>query len=72
MVSAWRETMAFDSRRRLAEIGCPTLVVAASNELFLASFAFGALFLGVIAGLVYGLVGASTTLSHFFQQHSAR
>ena len=29
---AWRETMAFDSRRRLAEIGCPTLVVAASND----------------------------------------
>ena len=32
MVSAWRETMAFDSRRRLAEIGCPTLVVAASKD----------------------------------------
>jgi len=32
MLSAWRETMAFDSRRRLAEIGCPTLVVAASND----------------------------------------
>ena len=32
MVSAWRETMAFDSRRRLAEIRCPTLVVAASND----------------------------------------
>ena len=32
MLSAWRETMAFDSRRRLAEIGCPTLVVAGSND----------------------------------------
>jgi pimeloyl-ACP methyl ester carboxylesterase len=32
MVSAWRETMAFDSRRRLAEIACPTLVVAASDD----------------------------------------
>jgi len=32
MVSAWRETMAFDSRRRLTEIGCPTLVVAGSND----------------------------------------
>jgi pimeloyl-ACP methyl ester carboxylesterase len=32
MVSAWREAMAFDSRRRLAEIGCPTLIVAASND----------------------------------------
>jgi pimeloyl-ACP methyl ester carboxylesterase len=32
MLSAWKETMAFDSRRRLAEIGCPTLVVAASND----------------------------------------
>ncbi len=29
---AWREAMAFDSRRRLAEIACPTLVVAASND----------------------------------------
>jgi pimeloyl-ACP methyl ester carboxylesterase len=32
MLSAWRETMAFDNRRRLAEIRCPTLVVAASND----------------------------------------
>jgi 3-oxoadipate enol-lactonase len=33
MVSAWRETMAFDSRRRLTEIGCPTLIVAGSNDM---------------------------------------
>jgi len=32
MLSAWSETMAFDSRRRLAEINCPTLVVAASRD----------------------------------------
>ena len=32
MVAAWREAMAFDSRHRLAEIRCPTLVVAASND----------------------------------------
>lgn len=32
MVSAWREGMAFDSRRRLADIRCPTLVVAGSND----------------------------------------
>jgi pimeloyl-ACP methyl ester carboxylesterase len=32
MVSAWRGAMAFDSRRRLAGIRCPTLVVAASND----------------------------------------
>jgi pimeloyl-ACP methyl ester carboxylesterase len=32
MVSAWRETMAFDSRRRLAEIACPTIVLAASDD----------------------------------------
>jgi 3-oxoadipate enol-lactonase len=32
MVSVWRETMAFDSRRWLAEIACPTLVVAASDD----------------------------------------
>jgi 3-oxoadipate enol-lactonase len=32
MLTAWRETMAFDSRRRLGEIRCPTLVVAASDD----------------------------------------
>ena len=32
MVSAWRSAMAFDSRRRLAEIRCPTLVIAGSND----------------------------------------
>jgi 3-oxoadipate enol-lactonase len=32
MLTAWKETMAFDSRRRLAEIKCPTLVVAGSND----------------------------------------
>ena len=32
MVAAWKETMAFDSRRRLAEIACPTLVVAGAQD----------------------------------------
>jgi pimeloyl-ACP methyl ester carboxylesterase len=32
MLSAWREAMAFDSRRRLAEIRCPTLVITGSND----------------------------------------
>lgn len=32
MVSAWRETMSFDSRRRLAEIRCPTLIIAGSDD----------------------------------------
>jgi pimeloyl-ACP methyl ester carboxylesterase len=32
MGAAWRETMTFDSRRRLAEIACPTLVLAASDD----------------------------------------
>jgi pimeloyl-ACP methyl ester carboxylesterase len=32
MLSAWNETMAFDSRGRLAEIKCPTLVLAGSND----------------------------------------
>ena len=32
MVSAYREMMAFDSRGRLAQIRCPTLVVAGSND----------------------------------------
>jgi 3-oxoadipate enol-lactonase len=32
MAAAWRETMAFDSRTRLAEIACPTLIVAGSID----------------------------------------
>jgi pimeloyl-ACP methyl ester carboxylesterase len=32
MVSAWRAAMAFDSRSRLAEITCPTLIVAGSDD----------------------------------------
>lgn len=32
MASAWKAAMAFDSRPRLAEIACPTLVVAAAND----------------------------------------
>lgn len=32
MVEAWRAAMAFDSRPRLAEIRCPTLIVAGSND----------------------------------------
>jgi pimeloyl-ACP methyl ester carboxylesterase len=32
MVSAWRQAMAFDTRKRLAEIACPTLVVAGSKD----------------------------------------
>ncbi|MGR6320151.1 alpha/beta hydrolase [Micromonospora soli] len=32
MGAAWQETMAFDSRPRLAEITCPTLVIAASDD----------------------------------------
>jgi len=32
MVSAWKAAMAFDSRRRLSEITCPTLIVAGSDD----------------------------------------
>lgn len=32
MVAAWREAMAFDSRPRLVEIKCPTLVLAGSAD----------------------------------------
>jgi 3-oxoadipate enol-lactonase len=32
MAAAWKETMAFDSRRRAAEITCPTLVVAGAHD----------------------------------------
>jgi pimeloyl-ACP methyl ester carboxylesterase len=32
MVAAWTEAMAFDSRARLSDIGCPTLIVAGSDD----------------------------------------
>lgn len=32
MINAWREAMAFDSRRRLGEIRCPTLILAGSKD----------------------------------------
>jgi pimeloyl-ACP methyl ester carboxylesterase len=32
MVAAWREAMAFDSRSRLAQIRCPTLIVAGAHD----------------------------------------
>lgn len=32
MVCAWKEAMAFDSRHRLKEIGCPTLIIAGTND----------------------------------------
>lgn len=32
MLTAWNETMAFDSRKYLAEIQCPTLIIAGSND----------------------------------------
>jgi pimeloyl-ACP methyl ester carboxylesterase len=32
MLTAWNEMLAFDSRRRLSEIKCPTLVIAASGD----------------------------------------
>ena len=32
MLTAWKEAMTFDSRPRLAEITCPTLIIAAAND----------------------------------------
>jgi 3-oxoadipate enol-lactonase len=32
MIAAWRAAMAFDSRQRLGEISCPTLVVAGADD----------------------------------------
>ena len=32
MLTAWKETMEFDSRKRLSEIRCPTLIVAGAND----------------------------------------
>jgi 3-oxoadipate enol-lactonase len=32
MTTAWRAAMAFDSRPRLREIRCPTLIIAGAND----------------------------------------
>jgi len=32
MIAAWQQTMTFDSRKRLADIGCPTLIIAGSQD----------------------------------------
>jgi 3-oxoadipate enol-lactonase len=32
MIETWKNAIAFDSRHRLSEIRCPTLVIAASND----------------------------------------
>ncbi len=32
MTAAWRAVMVFDSRQCLAEIKCPTLIIAGSND----------------------------------------
>lgn len=32
MLTAWREAMAFDSRQRLSEIRCPTLIIAGGRD----------------------------------------
>jgi 3-oxoadipate enol-lactonase len=32
MISAWKELLAFDSRERLAEIKCPTLIIAGAKD----------------------------------------
>lgn len=32
MLTAWKETMEFDSRKRLSKIRCPTLIVAGAND----------------------------------------
>jgi pimeloyl-ACP methyl ester carboxylesterase len=32
MIAAWKEAMAFDSRHRLREIGCPALIIAGADD----------------------------------------
>jgi 3-oxoadipate enol-lactonase len=32
MVTAWKQGMEFDNRRRLGDIRCPTLVIAGSDD----------------------------------------
>jgi 3-oxoadipate enol-lactonase len=62
MWAAWRETMAFDSRRRLAEIACPTLVVAASDDRAVPSHHAKMLHDGIPGSQVVIIDGADHTL----------
>jgi pimeloyl-ACP methyl ester carboxylesterase len=62
MVSAWKLAMAFDSRRRLAEIRCPALVIAAANDQAVPFHHARMLHDGIPASQLVVIAGADHTL----------
>jgi 3-oxoadipate enol-lactonase len=62
MVAAWQETMAFDSRPRLAEISCPTLVIAGSHDRAVPRHHAWMLHAGIAGSALVVIAGAGHTL----------
>jgi 3-oxoadipate enol-lactonase len=62
MAAAWRATMAFDSRPRLAEITCPTLIVAGSIDQAVPMHHAQMLHKGIVGSHLVVIEGAGHTL----------
>ena len=62
MLQAWREMMRFDSRPWLARIACPTLVVAASNDIGVPAHHARALHQGIPGSELVVVTGADHAL----------
>jgi pimeloyl-ACP methyl ester carboxylesterase len=62
MLLAWRNAMAFDSRQRLAEIACPTLILAAENDKAVPLHHAQLLHRGIAASELVIIDGAGRTL----------
>ncbi|HEY0777260.1 MAG TPA: alpha/beta fold hydrolase [Gemmatirosa sp.] len=62
MVAAWHAAMAFDSRRRLTEIGCPTLIIAGSRDQALPLHHATMLHVGITGSQLVVLDGADHAL----------
>jgi pimeloyl-ACP methyl ester carboxylesterase len=62
MVQAWRAAMAFDSRRRLTEIRCPTLVLAGADDAAVPAYHAQQLHDGIAGSELLFVAGADHTL----------
>jgi 3-oxoadipate enol-lactonase len=62
MVRAWKEAMTFDSRHRLSEIHCPTLIVAGANDTAVPMHHATMLTAGIPASRLVVVGGAGHTL----------
>lgn len=62
MKIAWKEALAFDSRRRLGEIQCPTLILAGSNDDAVPMHHTEALHKGIVGSKLSVIEGADHAL----------